>query len=228
MHGTVRILRLPAIWASFARLRTTAGPGHRARRRVPAAREGKDWSGKRDSNPRPSAWKADALPLSYSREFSGATDGLVEGEGFEPSKACAGRFTVCSLWPLGHPSALTEPTGLEKPRPITLGNDGAGEGTRTPNHLITNEMLYQLSYASRATEVRRMIPKHSDSRLGSARVSRTRAGAPRQKSKRQPNRVDHSTPSGCLFPRAQGVTGMNPFALPASLTGRIWFFCDEP
>jgi hypothetical protein len=24
-------------------------------------------SGKRDSNPRPSAWKADALPLSYSR-----------------------------------------------------------------------------------------------------------------------------------------------------------------
>ncbi len=24
---------------------------------------------------------------------------VVEGEGFEPSKACAGRFTVCSLWP---------------------------------------------------------------------------------------------------------------------------------
>ena len=29
---------------------------------------------------------------------------LVEGEGVEPSKASAGRFTVCSLWPLGHPS----------------------------------------------------------------------------------------------------------------------------
>ncbi len=26
-------------------------------------------SGKRDSNPRPSAWEADALPLSYSRDF---------------------------------------------------------------------------------------------------------------------------------------------------------------
>jgi hypothetical protein len=26
-------------------------------------------SGKRDSNPRPSAWEADALPLSYSRVF---------------------------------------------------------------------------------------------------------------------------------------------------------------
>ena len=28
------------------------------------------------------------------------------------------------------------------------GHKGAGEGTRTPNRLITNEMLYQLSYAS--------------------------------------------------------------------------------
>ena len=27
------------------------------------------WSGRRDSNPRPSAWEADALPLSYSRSF---------------------------------------------------------------------------------------------------------------------------------------------------------------
>src|SRR5436190_24063431 len=26
-----------------------------------------EWSGKRDSNPRPPAWKAGALPLSYSR-----------------------------------------------------------------------------------------------------------------------------------------------------------------
>jgi hypothetical protein len=26
------------------------------------------WSGKRDSNPRPSAWEADTLPLSYSRQ----------------------------------------------------------------------------------------------------------------------------------------------------------------
>ncbi len=27
------------------------------------------WSGKRDSNPRPSAWEADTLPLSYSRSM---------------------------------------------------------------------------------------------------------------------------------------------------------------
>jgi hypothetical protein len=26
------------------------------------------------------------------------------GEGFEPSKALAGRFTVCSFWPLRNPT----------------------------------------------------------------------------------------------------------------------------
>ena len=29
----------------------------------------KKWSGKRDSNPRHSAWEADALPLNYSRKL---------------------------------------------------------------------------------------------------------------------------------------------------------------
>ena len=37
-------------------------PGRPVNARLPGR-----WSGKRDSNPRPSAWKADALPLSYSR-----------------------------------------------------------------------------------------------------------------------------------------------------------------
>ena len=31
---------------------------------------------------------------------------MVEGEGFEPSNAYAGRFTVCCLWPLGNPSKI--------------------------------------------------------------------------------------------------------------------------
>ena len=35
------------------------------------------WSGRRDSNPRHSAWEADALPLNYSRSLVGDT-------GFEP------------------------------------------------------------------------------------------------------------------------------------------------
>ncbi len=51
------------------------------------------WSGKRDSNPRPSAWKADALPTELFPHVSA----MVEREGFEPSKAGADRFTVCSL-----------------------------------------------------------------------------------------------------------------------------------
>lgn len=73
------------------------------------------WSGKRDSNSQPSAWKADALaielfphhnavvlrrmsPTALSAIF------MVEGGGFEPPKSYDDRFTVCSLWPLGNPS----------------------------------------------------------------------------------------------------------------------------
>ena len=37
---------------------------------------------------------------------------------------------------------------------------------------------------------------------------------------------DASFDWSCLFPREQGVTGINPSVLPASLTGRIWFFCE--
>ncbi len=40
------------------------GPGHKSRT-LPIGHWG--WSGRRGSNPRPSAWEADALPLSYSR-----------------------------------------------------------------------------------------------------------------------------------------------------------------
>ena len=43
------------------------------------------------------------------------------------------RFTVCPLWPLGNSSIL---------------NCGAGGRTRTPDLLITNQLLYQLSYTS--------------------------------------------------------------------------------
>jgi hypothetical protein len=46
----------------------------------------------------------------------------------------AGRFTACSLWPLGQPSEVQH---------------RASGGTRTPNHLFTKQVLCQLSYASR-------------------------------------------------------------------------------
>ena len=57
------------------------------------------WSGKRDSNPRPSAWKADALanwaiPAYFI--INGGERRIRTSEGW------ADRFTVCSLWPLGN------------------------------------------------------------------------------------------------------------------------------
>lgn len=67
-------------------------------------------SGRRDSNPRHQAWKASALPTELLPRSpmlpAEATSGpAVVREGFEPSKACADRFTVCSRWPLEY---LTE------------------------------------------------------------------------------------------------------------------------
>src|SRR5579884_2251469 len=63
------------------------------------------WSGKRDSNPRPRAWKARALPTELFPLSCPYPSKVVERGGFEPPKASAGRFTVCSLWPLGNLSA---------------------------------------------------------------------------------------------------------------------------
>ena len=51
------------------------------------------WSGRRDSNSRPSPWQGDALPLSHFRIL------LVEGDGFEPSKA---QLTDLQSAPFGH------------------------------------------------------------------------------------------------------------------------------
>ncbi len=61
------------------------------------------------------------------------TAGVVGESGFEPLKSIDDRFTVCSLWPLGNSPIL---------------NFGAGGRIRTPDLLITNQLLYQLSYTS--------------------------------------------------------------------------------
>ena len=53
-----------------------------------AAFTGRRWSGKRDSNPRPSAWKADALAAElFPLKIKACKVQMVVGEGFEPSKA---------------------------------------------------------------------------------------------------------------------------------------------
>ena len=62
--------------------------------------------------------------------------GLGGGGRIRTSEGIADRFTVCSLWPLGNPS-------IE----ICAHIIGASGGTRTPGRLITNQQLYQLSYA---------------------------------------------------------------------------------
>ena len=66
-------------------------PDHRGAanptRKAPDSPTG-EWSGKRDSNPRPSAWKADALAAElFPHRWLQAIGWMVEGEGFEPSKA---------------------------------------------------------------------------------------------------------------------------------------------
>ena|GEM_PF-2460898 len=67
-------------------------------------------SGRRDSNPRPSAWKANALSTELlpqcllhkkcRRSDNRQSAHWVGKAGFEPTKAYASRFTVCPSWPL--------------------------------------------------------------------------------------------------------------------------------
>ena len=61
---------------------------------------------------------------------------LMGGEGFEPSKA---ELTDLQSAPFGHSGIL--PYEWKQ-------NNGAGGRTRTPDLLITNQLLYQLSYTS--------------------------------------------------------------------------------
>ena len=95
-----------------------------------------EWSGRRDSNPRHPAWKASALPteLLPLNPLHDDRIRMVEGGGFEPPKA-----SPTDLQSVPFDRSGTPPHEVD---------NGAGEGTRTPNRLITNEMLYQLSYAS--------------------------------------------------------------------------------
>ncbi len=61
---------------------------------------------------------------------------MVEEDGFEPSKLKA---TDLQSAPFGHSGTLPQ---------YKVFKNGAGDGTRTRDLLITNQLLYQLSYAS--------------------------------------------------------------------------------
>ena len=59
-------------------------------------------------------------------------------------EAIRSRFTVCPLWPLGN-----------SPKYLTVyALIGAGRRTRTPDLLITNQLLYQLSYTGGSNRTR--------------------------------------------------------------------------
>lgn len=113
-----------------------------------------------------SAWKAEVLPLNYIREkverktrFELATlalarrcstpeplpHDLVEGDGFEPSKA---QLTDLQSAPFGHSGipphySIVNVPGITPWSGQALRSYGAGGGNRTPNLLITNQLLYR-------------------------------------------------------------------------------------
>ena len=60
---------------------------------------------------------------------------MVGGDGFEPSKSVTADLQ-------------SAPFGRSGTRPYKLQIGGAGDGTRTRNLLITNQLLCQLSYTS--------------------------------------------------------------------------------
>ena len=68
---------------------------------------------------------------------------MVVREGFEPSKVKTSRFTVCPRWPLEYLTVDLPQHNLVK----HCYKNGAGKGTRTPDLLLTRQLLYQLSYA---------------------------------------------------------------------------------
>ena len=88
-------------------------------------------SGRRGSNPPPIAWKAIALP----NELLPLLCRFVGESGLEPLNSEEDRFTVCCNCRYATP-----------PIPIISCEIRADEGTRTPDRLITNQLLYQLSY----------------------------------------------------------------------------------
>ena len=91
-------------------------------------------SGKRGSNPPPIAWKAIALPNELLPQC--LTFRCGGGDWTRTNELRRGQ--IYSLLQLPLCDSPVYPSGLRDIR--------ADEGTRTPDRLITNQLLYQLSY----------------------------------------------------------------------------------
>ena len=82
--------------------------------------------------------KAKTPPIGWCLAFGG-------GWWIRTTEGIASRFTVCPLWPLGKSPIFT----------ICFRSlYGAGRRTRTPDLLITNQLLYQLSYTGSSNRTR--------------------------------------------------------------------------
>ncbi len=78
--------------------------------------------------------------------------GMVVGGGFEPPKASPTDLQSVPFGRSGTPPFIIDKFGPHKlEEPKTVLKYGASEGTRTPGLLITNQLLYQLSYAGLTT-----------------------------------------------------------------------------
>ena len=133
----------------------------------PAGYPGFSWSGRRGSNPRPTAWKAVALPTELLPHESDKTGGqgwirtteLRRGQIYSLlplatwllarlSKMC-GRCTSNKNQRISR-KALMSVLSDNPPPADAVGRfylPRAREVTRTPDQLITNQLLYQLSYS---------------------------------------------------------------------------------
>jgi hypothetical protein len=76
----------------------------------------------------------------------GASLCSVGKDGFEPPNSGENRFTVCCRWPLDY---LPDGNHCLPASQVFIpdGSPGAREGSRTRDLLITNQLLYQLSYS---------------------------------------------------------------------------------
>ena len=111
--------------------------------------------------PAPSAWKAEVLPLNYTRKTKFGGGGWIRTSEALASDLQSDPFSHSGTPPKN--SIVTSLIFLSTPRlSVRLVNFGAGERNRTPDRLITNQMLYLLSYASLSgSELYGTLTKHA-------------------------------------------------------------------
>jgi hypothetical protein len=125
------------------------------------------WSGKRDSNPRPSAWEADALPLSYFRPlYNFFTPGVSYYTPPGPISQEPGRnrnrhefttflsYKTVVLYTYSLPGKQCPAAQIKTqlfPPGINRVGPGAAGRNRTTDTRIFSPLLYRLSYRGKTT-----------------------------------------------------------------------------